>query len=104
MLPYLLHQKLTRQKQQQQEDTTSSFNILQGKPFWIWDKQEHLRLATETNEQCGFNHIVGLPQKDGKEYPLFDYEKSLYDGLISVDGCFKDKHLWVKKSTGLGDY
>ena len=21
---------------------------------------------------------------------------------MSVDGCFKDKHLWVKKATGLG--
>ena len=80
----------------------SSLQILQGKPFWIWNREDHLRLAEETNEQCCFNHIVGLPQKDGKEYPLFDYEKLLYDGLISVDGRFKDKHLWVKKATGLG--
>jgi hypothetical protein len=37
-----------------------------------------------------------------KEYPLFDYEKILYDSLMSVVGSFKDKHLWVKKATGLG--
>jgi late competence protein required for DNA uptake (superfamily II DNA/RNA helicase) len=45
---------------------------------------------------------VGLPVKDNKEYPLFDYEKILYETLMNVDGTFKDKHLWVKKSTGLG--
>jgi hypothetical protein len=28
--------------------------------------------------------------------------KLLYDCLLGVDGSFKDKHLWVKKSTGLG--
>jgi len=33
---------------------------------------------------------------------MFDYEKILYDSLMSVDGSFKDKHLWVKKATGLG--
>jgi hypothetical protein len=48
------------------------------------------------------DHIVGLPTKNNKEYPLFDYEKILYDSLMSVDRGFKDKHLWVKKATGLG--
>jgi hypothetical protein len=102
-LPYQLHHK-ARQQQQQNQQTRSSYSlqILQGKPFWIWDKEEHLRLATEANEQCCFNHIVGLPVKDNKEYPLFDYEKLLYDSLLNVDGSCKDKHLWVKKATGLG--
>jgi hypothetical protein len=101
MLPYQFHQKL-RQQQGTVTTSSSSLHILQGKPFWIWDKQEHLRLAQETNEGCCFNHIVGLPSKDNKEYPLFDYEKSLYDALMSTDGSFKDKHLWVRKATGLG--
>ena len=45
-----------------------------------------------------------LPQKDKREYPLFDYEKLLYDALINSDSgsLFKNKHLWVKKATGLG--
>ena len=51
---------------------------------------------------CCFNHVFGLPTKDGKEYPLFDYEKILYDSLLTNEGSFKDKHLWVKKATGLG--
>ena len=33
---------------------------------------------------------------------MYDYEKLLYDSLMSDDGSFKDKHLWVKKATGLG--
>jgi hypothetical protein len=100
MLPYQLHQKLT--KQQPDITSSSSLQVLEGKPFWIWDKIQHLRLASETNEQCCFNHIVGLPRKDGTEHPLYDYEKILFDNLISVDSSFKDKHLWIKKATGLG--
>jgi hypothetical protein len=33
---------------------------------------------------------------------MYDYEKLLYDTLMSDDGSFKDKHLWCLKSTGLG--
>jgi hypothetical protein len=39
---------------------------------------------------------------------MFDYEKLLYDSLLVADfynglhHAFKHKHLWVKKSTGLG--
>jgi hypothetical protein len=62
----------------------------------ILQKHEH------STGNCCFNHIAGLPQKDKREYPLFDYERILYDSLMSVDGSFKDKHLWVKKATGLG--
>ena len=27
---------------------------------------------------CCFNHAIGLPQKNGKSYPLFDYEQVSY--------------------------
>ena len=40
--------------------------------------------------------------EDGIDYPLFGYEKILFDNLMPIDGIFKDKHLWVKKATGLG--
>jgi hypothetical protein len=50
--------------------------------------------------------IIKCPTKDGVEYPLFDYEKLLYDNLTyqSEDkkNSFKNKHIWIKKSTGLG--
>jgi hypothetical protein len=100
--PYQRHQKQRQHNQKQQEITLFDLTKLQGKPFWIWDKQEHLRLADATNEQCCFNHIVGLPQKDKIEHPLYDYEKILFDTLMSFDGSFRDKHLWIKKATGLG--
>ena len=47
-------------------------------------------------------------RKNKKEYPLFDYEKDLFDTLLfsgvnnPANFKFKHKHLWVKKSTGLG--
>ena len=99
-------QKKLKQNQNQLSQSSHNLDILKAKPFWIFDKQEHLKLAIETNQQCCFNHIVGLPVKDGREFPLFDYEKLLYDTLMnsSADSAndFKDKHLWIKKATGLG--
>jgi hypothetical protein len=102
VIPYQRHQKLGQR--QQKEITSFNFSGLNDKPFWIWNKQEHLRLATETNEQCCFNHIVGLPVKDKVEHPIYDYEKILSDSLLTINTyhSFKDKHLWVKKATGLG--
>jgi len=76
---------------------------LRNKPFWIWDQEQHRLEDIRTKGDCCFNHIVGLPRKDNqKENPMFDYEKILYDNLMSVSNDFKDKHLWVKKATGLG--
>lgn len=45
---------------------------------------------------------MGLPIKDKQEHPLYDYEKLLFERLFSSQESFKDKHLWVLKSTGLG--
>jgi hypothetical protein len=61
-----------------------------------------------TKGECCFNHIIGLPTKEGLEKPIFDYQELLYEALLSADFCnplnhnFKDKHLWIKKATGLG--
>lgn len=68
---------------------------------------------------CCFNHIIGLPRKDGVEKPMFDYEAVFYKALLepgylnsmptsrsikpkNIAHPFKAKHLWVKKATGLG--
>jgi hypothetical protein len=84
------------------------FERLHNKPFWIWSVEEHKQEDIKTNGDCCFNHIVGLPIKEKLEKPLFDYEKLLYDSIL-VNDCsnvlnhnFKHKHLWVKKSAGLG--
>jgi hypothetical protein len=85
-------------------------NQLYNKPFWIWDEQKHKLEDTRTKGDCCFNHIVGLPTKGRIEKPIFDYEKLLYDYLLTDEHSnflypnhtFKHKHLWVKKATGLG--
>ena len=40
--------------------------------------------------------------KDKIEHPIYDYEKILFDSVMNCQSNFKDKHLWVKKATGLG--
>jgi hypothetical protein len=81
---------------------------LRDKPFWIWDQSKHKEEDIKTKGDCCFNHIVGLPKKDNQEKPMFEYERLLYDSLLIPDfyNCskhnFKEKHLWVKKATGLG--
>jgi hypothetical protein len=92
---------------QQQQDKL--FQGLQNKPFWIWNIEEHKLEDLRTNGSCCFNHIIGLPQKDGVDRPLYDYEKIIFDSLIASPFDTKNgnanpnnKHLWIKKATGLG--
>jgi hypothetical protein len=56
---------------------------LQNKPFWIWNIEEHKQEDKKTNGDCCFNHIVGLPQKDSADKPLYDYEKIIFDSLFT---------------------
>jgi hypothetical protein len=39
------------------------FEACKGKPFWIWNIEEHKQEDIETNGDCCFNHIIGLPTK-----------------------------------------
>jgi hypothetical protein len=81
---------------------------LKDKPFWIWNIEQHKQEDIKTKGDCCFNHIIGLPRKDGIEKSIFDYEKLLYGSLLTPEfynpskHSFKHKHLWVKKATGLG--
>jgi hypothetical protein len=88
---------------------------LHNKQFWIWNVDEHKQEDIRTNGLCCFNHIIGLPQKDSVDKPLYDYEKIIFDFLVSSlypydtqDGNANhnpnpsNKHLWIKKATGLG--
>jgi len=43
-----------------------------------------------------FNDIIGLPVKNGKEYPIFDYE------LNVIDKIEKHRNIWIKKASGIG--
>ena len=40
-----------------------------------------------TKGECCFNHIIGLPTKEGLEKPIFDYHELLYEALLSPDFC-----------------
>jgi hypothetical protein len=42
---------------------------LRNKPYWIWDINEHKQEDIRTNGDCCFNHLIGLPQKDGVDKP-----------------------------------
>jgi hypothetical protein len=75
----------------------STFNSrLQGLPLWIFDKQQHRQEGIRTKDNCCFWHAIGLPQKDGHDMPLLPYQRILYDSLQN------HKHIWIKKSRGIG--
>jgi hypothetical protein len=89
------------------------FELLQNKPFWIWDIEQHKLEDIKTKGDCCFNHIIGLPKKDGIDKPLYDYEKIIFDSLFPslifndrnsevIKNYSIGKHLWIKKATGLG--
>jgi hypothetical protein len=83
-------------KKQQLREQQRFFEQLKLKPFWIWHKELHKRQYTICSGKCCFNHIIGLPVKNSKKMPLFDYEQEIFDALQET------KHLWIKKATGLG--
>jgi hypothetical protein len=99
------------QKIVQSQSGPEQYQLLQrlrDKPFWIWDPRQHKQEDIKTKGDCCFNHIIGLPRKDGIQKSIFDYEKLLYDSLLIPEFYnhskhnFKHKHVWVKKATGLG--
>jgi hypothetical protein len=84
------------QTQQLQTSAAEQFSIFKGLPFYIWNKEEHRKAYAQTNGFCCWNHVIGLPQKEGKRFPLFPYEEILFNALQDY------KHVWVKKATGIG--
>jgi hypothetical protein len=84
------------QEQQQPEARKQLYGRLRNKEFWFWDIAEHTQEYIRTRGDCCFNHIIGLPQKEAIDKPLFSYEQIIYDTLQD------HKHTWIKKATGLG--
>ena len=74
----------------------NSLSIFLNKPFWIWDKEKHDIEFLISNGNCCFNHIVGLPVKNDKEYPIFDFQKLIYDAVQ------QDQNIWILKARGIG--
>jgi hypothetical protein len=92
-----LHKLVSHSQQEQQQEKTRKelFQRLQGKPFWIWNIQEHKLEDARTNGDCCFNHIIGLPQKNRIDKPLYNYEEIIFDSLVTQTGNFNTsrKHL-----------
>ena len=84
------------QKKQRFREQQRFFEQFKSKPFWIWDKDLHKRQHALFSGRCCFNHMIGLPVKNSKKMPLFDYEQEILDSLQDT------KYLWIKKATGLG--
>ena len=92
-------QKIIIQQEEHQLTTPYSRPLerLRNKPFWIWNREEHIKEDIKTKGDCCFNHLIGLPKKESIiEKPLFDYEQIVFDILQ------QNKHIWIKKATGLG--
>ena len=72
-------------------NSSNQLEQLQGLPFYDWsiDRGVSNRITT-------FNNVICLPHKNGRPMPLFDYEQMLFDMLQT------NKHIWIKKATGLG--
>jgi primosomal protein N' len=98
MLAFKDLKKIISLKVAQQQHSKLS-EILHNKSFWIWNIEEHKQEDINTKGQCCFNHIISLPQKDGVDKPLYDYEKIIFDFLVTRNS---NKNLWIKKATGLG--
>ena len=88
----------------QQENTHKElFKRMQDKPFWIWIIDEHKQEDAKTNGDYCFNHIIGLPQKDGNDKSLYDYEERIFDSLVArrYNTNPPNNHVWIKKTTGV---
>ena len=98
-IPYQYHSKIKKILSSSSEissDYSHSLDIFKDKPFWIWDKQQHKQDFINKNGNCCFNHIVGLPVKNDKEYPIFDFQKLIYDALE------QNQNIWIIKARGIG--
>jgi hypothetical protein len=65
----------------QEED---NIDIFIGKPFWICDQIKHNKEYTEAYGSCCFNHMIGIPLKNGIVHPIYDYEKEIQDAIPGI--------------------
>jgi hypothetical protein len=59
-----------QEKEQETKLQKERFAIFRDKPFWISDVKEHKKADIANKGACCFNHIIGLPKKDGIEKPF----------------------------------
>lgn len=65
--------------------------------FWYYeDGYAYSHRQAEDDDSCCFNHYIGLPVKDGRQHPIYEYEMQFSD---LIDKC---KLIHNNKATGLG--
>ena len=57
-------------------NSSNQFEQLRGLPFYDWSIDRGV-----SNRITIFNNVIGLPQKNGRPMPLFDYEQMLFNTL-----------------------
>ena len=102
MLPYQLHQKLRQAQQQTRSSSSASLSVLKGLPFWIWDKQEHRQQERQLMASAAGITLLAFQPRIGKNIHYLIMRNYFMILYYTNYGNFKDKHLWVKKATGLG--
>jgi hypothetical protein len=74
----------------------NELDIFPDKPFWIWDKQKHdLEFLIEKGKCCHVD-ILGRPQKNGIDFPIFDYQKLIFDAIEN------NMNVWILKARAIG--
>jgi hypothetical protein len=94
MIPYQYHKKTSSSNHELHK--SGDLSIFKNKPFWILDKEKHKQEFLNKNGNCCFNHTIGLPEKNGKEYPIFDYE------VETIKKIQNNRNVWIKKASGIG--
>ncbi len=74
-------------------------DVYKDKPFWIWNIDKHKQEDIKTDGDCCFNHIIGLPQKNGNDKPLYNYEGIIYDSLVTHDGSTSSYGKYLDKKS-----
>jgi hypothetical protein len=108
-------QRLVQSQSHANPEQVQAIQKLRRKEFWFWDRNKHKDQDRIYKGKCCFNHIIGLPTKDGIEKPLFEYEREIYWALLKPEYLnsrprvehsktdivlypSKEKHIWIKKA------
>jgi hypothetical protein len=77
-------QKLMEQEQSTESNSKEMQDLTQkvrDRPFYIWSGIKHKPLSNPNNTiqgRCCFNHIIGLPKKNGVPQPPWNYQDQIY--------------------------
>jgi hypothetical protein len=97
--------RLTQPQQiTENEDNKNMIALLQklkNKSFYNWDS-DHRNVFRAQSKCCCFNHILGMPKKGNKEYPLFDYEHQVFraltePGFINSRKATEEDNRWYEE-------